>query len=891
MASYLEVYCDKILNSEIGSCEKVKTICKKLKHDIHHPGKWHFDEEMANKHVGFIQRFCKTPSGKIGTSLKLALFQVAWLQAIFGFVDDDGYRQYNEVMIMCGRKNGKALALDTEIPTPEGFKTMEQIDIGDEVYGADGLPHKVIATSGVFYDHDCYKVTFQGGYSVVADADHLWHVRTKKGYIYDKPTKELLHFKRLRKDGKGTEYLYRVPAAQPVQYSEKELPIDPYTLGAWLGDGSSRDPRITKGEQDLDEIIKNIEEHGHSVKIHYYEGKAPTISIDTGMKGQPNKFLDALRDLNVIGNKHIPDIYLHSSIEQRKELLKGLMDTDGYCAKSNHQCEFCQKRERFTDQFRELLSSLGIVSSKREKKIRINGKICTAYSVLFFVDKEHSCFKLKRKHEQLKDNLNKRMEWRSIIDIQKVDSVPCKCIAIDSEDKLYLATRNYIVTHNTTLLSAVMIDMLVNDGEGSPQIVSCASTQDQSKLSFNAALKMIKQSPDLSKHIRKRVSDLYFAKNFGTIKALSGNHNALDGLDIHCCICDELAAWKERDTYDLMKQATGARKQPLIMTITTAGYIRESIGDAQYAYASAVLNGTAKNDRFLPFIYELDNPDEWLDESCYIKANPGLHTIKSMEYMREVVQKAKDDPSFKNTVLCKEFDIPQTEIASWLPFEAVVNEEVHPIEFYEHSYAIGSVDLSAVRDLTAAVLMIRRPNDSKIYILAHGFIPQAKLDDLAQTGTYEAPYKLWQEQGWLTVNEGAQVDYSLVTKWFLDMVEKHDIRPLWVGYDRAMANYWSQEMQSYGFDMIPVAQGPYTWTYSFKSMGAAFMEHRVVYDNNPVVRWCLCNTAAKALNKDGIESVQPVKIQQNRRIDLTVAILNAWVVYDKHYDEFIPYLR
>lgn len=550
MASYLEIYCDKILNNEIVSCDKIKTICKKLKYDIHNPGKYHFDEEIANHHVGFIQRFCKTPSGKIGTPLKLALFQVAWLQAIFGFVDDEGYRQYNEVMIMCGRKNGK-----------------------------------------------------------------------------------------------------------------------------------------------------------------------------------------------------------------------------------------------------------------------------------------------------------------------------------------------------TTLLSAVMLDMLMNDGEGSPQIVSCASTQDQSRLSFNAALKMVKQSPELSRHVKKRVSDLYFSQNFGTIKALSGNHNALDGLDIHCCICDELAAWKERDTYDLMKQATGARRQPLIMTITTAGYIRESIGDAQYAYSAAVLNGTAKNDRFLPFIYELDNPDEWTDENCYIKANPGLFTIKGMDYMREIVQKAKDDPTFKNTVLCKEFDLPQTEVVSWLSYEAAVNEKVLPMEFYEHSYCIGSVDLSSVRDLTAAVMLIRKPNDSNIYIIAHCFIPQAKIDDLQRDNSYEAPYKLWAEQGWITINEGAQVDYSMVTKWFVDMVEKHDIRPLWVGYDRAMANYWSQEMKSYGFDMIPVAQGPYTWTYSMKAMGAAFSDHKVIYNNNPVLRWCLCNTAAKALNKDGIETVQPVKIQQNRRIDAMVATLNAWVVYDKNYEEYISYLR
>ena len=126
--------------------------------------------------------------------------------------------------------------------------------------------------------------------------------------------------------------------------------------------------------------------------------------------------------------------------------------------------------------------------------------------------------------------------------------------------------------------------------------------------------------------------------------------------------------------------------------------------------------------------------------------------------MREIVQKAKDDPTFKNTVLCKEFDLPQTEVVSWLPYEAVVNETVLPMEALEHSYCIAGVDLSAVRDLTSVSLLIRRPNDSNIYLLNHCFIPQAKIDDLERDGSYEAPYKLWAQQGWLTINEGAQVD-------------------------------------------------------------------------------------------------------------------------------------
>ena len=443
----------------------------------------------------------------------------------------------------------------------------------------------------------------------------------------------------------------------------------------------------------------------------------------------------------------------------------------------------------------------------------------------------------------------------------------------------------------TTECAAVELDMLCNDQEGSPQVYNVATQREQATLGFNAALKMVKQSPVLSAHIKKRVSDLYFPDNMGFIKALASNTTSLDGLDTHCAIIDELAAIKNRDLYDLIKQSMGARRQPLLFTISTNGYVRESIFDSQYLYASNILNGTIKNPRFLSFIYELDDPDEWTKPECYIKANPGLGTIKSVEYLNEMVQKAKDDVTFKPTVLVKDFNLPQSGSSTWLPFEAIVNETPIDEGFLDHSYAIGGVDLSSVRDLTCATLLIKKPNDENIYVLQRYFIPQAKLDDTQNDQTKEAPYELWADQGWLSINEGAQVDYSLVTKWFVEMVNDHDIRPLWVCYDRALANYYSAEMTERGFDMEPVAQGPYTWSYPMKEMGAAFVDHKVIYNNNPILRWCLANTGVKSLNKEGIETIQPVKIQQNRRIDGMVSLLNAWVGYVKHMDEYLPYVR
>ena len=443
----------------------------------------------------------------------------------------------------------------------------------------------------------------------------------------------------------------------------------------------------------------------------------------------------------------------------------------------------------------------------------------------------------------------------------------------------------------STECASVEIDVLVNDKEGSPQIYNVATARDQALLGFTAAEKMVKQDAMLSRCIRKRQSDLYFHENFGTIKALASNTNSLDGLDVHCAVIDELAAIKDRDLYDLIKQAMGSRKQPLLFCITTNGYVREGIFDAQYEYATNVLNGTVRNKRFLPFIYELDDPSEWTDENKWIKANPGLDTIKSRVYLREMVQKAKDDASFKPTVLVKDFNVPQSGSSTWLPFEWIVNESTYSMEDISHSYAIGGCDLSSVYDLTCATLIIRKPERDELFVLQKYFIPQKKIDESLGADVKQVPYKVWEEQGWIEINEGAMVDYSKVTEWFVQMVNDYDIRPLWICYDRTLAGYWQEEMIDYGFEMEKTAQGAFTWSQPMKELGCALQDHKINYNNNPILRWCLANTGVKSLNKDGIESIQPVKMHKDRRIDGMVSLLNAYVGYVKHREEYMPYVR
>ena len=443
----------------------------------------------------------------------------------------------------------------------------------------------------------------------------------------------------------------------------------------------------------------------------------------------------------------------------------------------------------------------------------------------------------------------------------------------------------------TTETAAVENDMLVNDGEGSPQIYNIATMLDQAKLGFNACHKMIKQSPLLNKHIKKRAADLYFPLNMGFIKALASNSNSLDGLDVHCGVIDELAAIKNRDLYDLIKQAMGARSQPLLFCITTNGFVRGGIFDAQYDYASNLLYGklSTPNKRFLPFIYELDSPDEWDKENMWIKANPGIGTIKSKEYLRQMVQKAKDDPSFKPTVMVKDFNIPQNTESGWLEWDELNNEEKVPQ--YPFRYFIGGFDAADYIDLNAAKAICKKPNDERLYIKSMYWLPQSVLDEEAakgdRRGRDSVPYQLWKDQGYLRTCEGNKVNKRVILDWFIELRDKEDIYPLCIGYDPWHVSdelIEAFEMEFGKNVLVPIRQGVITLSDPMKNLKSEFQRHNVIYDNNPIDKWCFYNTSVKT---DVNGNIQPCKkSDRTQRIDGLAALLDAYVVYYNRQEEF-----
>ncbi|WP_419867578.1 terminase large subunit [Clostridium perfringens] len=440
----------------------------------------------------------------------------------------------------------------------------------------------------------------------------------------------------------------------------------------------------------------------------------------------------------------------------------------------------------------------------------------------------------------------------------------------------------------TTELACDELYMLVGDGEGSPEVYNIATKLEQAKKGFNECCKMIQQSPSLSKHLKKRKSDIYFPLNYGSLQALASNSNGLDGLNSHMVTIDELAAIKNRDIYDLMKQSMSSRRQPLLNCITTNGFVRNGIFDAQYEYACKVLDGKVKDDRFLAFIYELDDRDEWDKEECWIKANPGLGVIKGFDYLRDFVNKAKADPAFKPTVMVKDFNMKENSATTWLRWHELNNEETFDIKSMGFRYGIGAFDLAETTDLAAAEILCMRPNDENIYVIPMFFIPEEKLNKEEDNKDGDSvPYRLWEKQGLLRICPGNKVNKYHMLEWFKEMRDEFDIYIPWIGYDPwhvddSLGEAYKNE---FGRDsMIVVRQGKLTLSSPMKELKADLEANRVIYNNNPIIKWCLSNMEVQS---DINGNIQPIKgMDSRKRIDGGVALIIGYVVLKDKMSEY-----
>lgn len=466
---------------------------------------------------------------------------------------------------------------------------------------------------------------------------------------------------------------------------------------------------------------------------------------------------------------------------------------------------------------------------------------------------------------------------------------------IDKETNLrrYKESMFYVARKNgkSTMLSGIAAYMMIADNEAGAEIYSCATKKDQAKLVFDETLNMINQSPYLSKHIKKRKSDLYFPLTMSKFQPLGKNSDTLDGLNAHCVIIDELHGVKDRNLYEVMQQSQSARRQPLLIMITTAGTVRECIFDDIYEYSCNIVDGTFEDDTFLPIIYELDKKEEWLDENCWSKANPSLGAIKKLDDLKRKVEKAKNSPKDLSGVLTKDFNIRNTLSNAWLNFDDINNTETFDIENFKNFYAIGGADLSITTDLTCATLLfinkeVEKKTGKEIekrYIHQMYWLPSENFNERVKIE--KIPYDKWLERGLIRLCNGNSINYSDITAWFIEMLNNYGITPLWIYYDNYSAKYWVEEMKAHGFKMERCIQGAKTLSLPMQQLGADLKAKKINYNNNPILKWCLTNTGVQ---EDRNGNIVPIKNQSaKQRIDGVASMLDAYVGLYEHYEEFI----
>jgi deoxycytidine triphosphate deaminase len=353
---------------------------------------------------------------------------------------------------LAARLEGKALALDTPVPTPLGWKTMEQLRVGDQVFDERGLPCLVVGATGAMVGRPCRQVVFSDGSTIVADDQHLWQTCSKSGRDHGHHRTALVTTAQIAQSllARG-EHNHQVALSDPAQYPLRPLPVDPYVLGVWLGDGTSTKSEITCADAP---ILQEIVDAGYAVKRQAgrYQfrigGVGHTRDVLTGRYLGNSSLSSTLRKLNLLGNKHVPTEYLLAGEAQRVALLQGLMDTDGYVDKVG-RCEFTSTRECLADAVVELAASLGLRPVKSKKRATLNGIDCgPAYLVKFSPNRP--VFRLPRKLERQRLAGTHHL-FRAIVDVREVGSVPVRCIQVSAPSGLFLVGPTFIPTHNSSL--------------------------------------------------------------------------------------------------------------------------------------------------------------------------------------------------------------------------------------------------------------------------------------------------------------------------------------------------------------------------------------------------------------------------------------------------------
>ena len=829
----------------------------------------HYDKEKADRAVAFIENLCHTKGKWAGKPFLLLPWQEQIVRDLFGIVKEDGKRQFLTAYIEIPKKNGKQLALDTPIPTPDGWKTMGTLAVGDCVFDERGKPCYVVAKSLVDDTEQAYELVFRDGGRIVAGERHLWDVE----YIHGKTrakrwtTGEIYRRTRqYRETFSDNRSIIRIPVNEPLHLPEANLPVDPYLYGYWLGNGCATEPEITVRDCDVDDLISFIPYPLHNRYPQTCGGSEILV-----YKELKNILVPHFRE------KVIRPEYLRSSEHQRWELLQGLMDSDGCVSDVKGQSIYVSTIRQLAESVQELLWTLGIKNSlttcPSTRYGEPTGEIL--YQIRFTAFTDQPVSKLHRKSIRRQERVKQtRSCFHYLKEIRMLDyKVKMQCIQVDSPSHCYLAGRNMVKTHNSELAAAIALYLLYADNEPSAEVYGAACDRNQASIVFDVARQMVEMSPALLRRskIRSAGKRIINYRNAGFYQVLSAETGTKHGLNVSGLVFDEIHAQPNRKLYDVLTKGSGdAREQPLFFIITTAGNDKNSICYELHTKALDLMQGRKKDYTFYPVVYGLEADEDWTDEANWHKANPSLgHTIK-IERVREAYQNAIENPAEENVFKQLRLNIWTSASIRWIP-EQVYDKGNLPIDLdsLRGRMCYGGLDLSSTSDITALVLAFPPRNDDEKYILLPFFwLPKDTLELRCRRD--HVLYDVWQKQGFIQTTEGNVIHYGFIEKFIERLGETYNIRE--IAYDRWNATQMVQNLEDMSFTMVPFGQGFKDMSPPSKELFKLLMEGNILHGGNPVLKWMAGNVV---MRQDPAGNIKPDKEKSVEKIDGIVASIMA----------------
>lgn len=441
----------------------------------------------------------------------------------------------------------------------------------------------------------------------------------------------------------------------------------------------------------------------------------------------------------------------------------------------------------------------------------------------------------------------------------------------------------------TILASAIMAYMLYADGEYGARAYCVAPKVAQADIVYNNFWHTVSMNPELVAKSKHRKSDIYIEESNSSLQKIALSDRTSDGFNPHLSVQDEVAAWsgeKGLRGYEVLKSGAGARRQPILLSITTSGYVNDSIYDELVKRSSRFLLGESRETRLLPFMYTIDDIEKWNDISELRKANPNLGVSVPVDYLIEEIAIAEGSLSKKSEFICKYACLKQNSSTAFLTAQDVMKATGAPLDLndFRGSYCVCGLDLSQTTDLTACTCLIERKGT--LYVFAHFFMPAERIDDA--TARDGVPYNAYIQRGFLTASGDNYVDYHDCYNWFVALVEQYELYPLWVGYDRYSAQYLVKDMENYGFHMDDVFQGEQLYPVLMEFEGM-LKDGKIRIGDNDLLKMHMLDSAIKMNIERGRGKL--VKLSATSHIDGMAALIDAMTVRQKWYGEIGEMLR